>query len=70
MEETTLVRLEKNLIAAVKKDADAATHQDLPYGRSVAWLHGEYKRLKRLEKQVAPDLTTVKLTPAGQEACK
>ena len=69
MEDTTLIRIEKNVIAAVKKDAESATHQkDMPYGRSIAWLHGEYKRLKKLEKIVAPDLTTVKLTPAGEHA--
>ena len=62
MSKTTLVRIEVDLIKAVQEDASKAMHQEVPYGRAVAWMHGEIKRLKRIEKAVKTDITTVSLT--------
>jgi hypothetical protein len=67
-EETTLVRIEIDVIQAVQKDASSAAHQNMPYGRAIAFIHGEYRRLKKLEKTLAPDITTVSLTPKGKSA--
>lgn len=53
------IAIEKDVIERVRRDANNALHQKTPYGRSVAWLHGEYRRLKVLEKSLTiPDKST------------
>jgi hypothetical protein len=69
MSQTTLIRVEVELIQDVQNCASKGSHQDMPYGRAVAWLYGEYKRLARFEKMVKADVTTVSLTPKGEADC-
>jgi len=57
-DEYTRIAIEVAVLEEVTSEAEKVAHQKLPYGRSIAWLLGEYKRLKnrvaRLERLQSP----------------
>jgi len=62
-DEYTRIAIEVAVLEEVAGEAEKIAHQKLPHGRAIAWLLGEYKRLRRrvaqLERQQAEPTTPV-----------